>query len=157
MMMTQTAIKVIQEVEEDKYSPELMEAVFGHGSNPLSPSRALVHFCLNRWFQSRFRADNTTVLAALIDHNQDIELNTNSQSNYSINPNGYAFSDEEEEDSDDGYVEEFDATSFDFFGQLIDYNKNNALNNHNKYITSDVCHQIIPSSLPTEGINGFET
>jgi hypothetical protein len=155
MMMTQTAVKVIQEVEEDKYSPELMEAVFGHGSNPLSPSRALVHFCLNRWFQSRFRADNTTVLAALIDHNQDIELNTNPQNNYSINPNGYAFSDEEEEeDSDDGYVEEFDATSFDFFGQLIDYNKNNAFNN-NKYITSDVYHQIIPSSLPTEGINCF--
>ncbi|CAG2163000.1 unnamed protein product [Oppiella nova] len=79
MMTTQTAVKVLQEVEEDQYSPELLEAIFDAGSARLSPSRALVHFCLNRWYQSRFRADNTTVLAVMLEDNQGIELMKNNQ------------------------------------------------------------------------------
>lgn len=133
MMLTKTAIKVLQEVQEDKYSPELMEALFARESNQMSPSRALIHFCLNRWYSSRFRADNTTVLAVMIDHNQDIELNTNLSNNrICVNPNGHLF--EDEEDSDDGYDEAFDAIHF--FGQLMGYNnKNNCFNDNN--ITSN--------------------
>ena len=130
MMTNQTAMRVLQEVEEDQYGPELLEAVFGTGSTQLSPSRALVHFCLNRWYQTRFRADNTTVLAVMLEDNQGFSLPRNDQNL----PMSSLFSDsEEEDDSDDGYYETIDSN--DFYGQNCNSFKNfsiNQSNNENK-------------------------
>ncbi|CAG2182395.1 unnamed protein product, partial [Oppiella nova] len=122
MMTTQTAVKVLQEVEEDQYSPELLEAIFDAGSARLSPSRALVHFCLNRWYQSRFRADNTTVLAVMLEDNQGIEL---MKSNQNL-PMNALFSDSEEEESDDGYDDALDG--IDFFNNFYNNKINNEIN-----------------------------
>ena len=146
MMNTQTAVKVIQEVEEDQYSPELLEAMFGTGLTRLSPSRALVHFCLNRWYQSRFRADNTTVLAVMLEDNQGVPLFRSDQNT----PMSSLFSDsEEEEDSDDGYSEASDNNDY-TFSQTYDCLRNNFSNNCNNINTN--VHKIDDnsnSSTPT--------
>lgn len=148
-MTAQTAIRTLQEVEEDQYGPELLEAVFGTGSTRLTPSRALVHFCLNRWYQTRFRADNTTVLAVMIEDNQGVALPRNDQNL----PMSSLFSDsEEEDDSDDGYCETIENNEY--FSQNNNSFKNysiNSMNNENK----DKIHN--KNSIASEQISSATT
>lgn len=143
-MTTQTAVRVIQEVEEDEYSPELLEAVFGTGATRLSPSRALVHFCLNRWYQSRFRADNTTVLAVMIEDNQGVSL---SRSDQSLPMSALFSDDDEEDDSDDGYYETFDNNDYGF-GQTYDCFKSESNSGYENSIRFDV-----QKPMPTDTTN----
>ncbi|XP_054166990.1 dentin sialophosphoprotein-like [Oppia nitens] len=131
MMNTQTAVKVIQEVEEDQYSPELLEAIFDVGTTRLSPSRALVHFCLNRWYQSRFRADNTTVLAVMIEDNQGVSLNKNDQNM----PMMSLFTDSEDEESDDGYDDTLEEIYNNYNNQKTENNENLSINKCNEKST----------------------
>lgn len=65
------AIKFIQEFEEDNDSVEDWSNEFNE--NKHSPSTNLLHISLNLWGNSRFRADNTTILVVILDK-KEIEL-----------------------------------------------------------------------------------
>lgn len=161
MMMTKTAIRIIQDVEEENYNPEIMESVLSQGSKQLSPSRALVHTCMNLWYQSRFRADNTTVLTVLIDHLNDNYVSPNPllPSSYSLVPDrgGCLY---EDEDSDDGYDEGCD--NIDFFGEFIERFTNNSSNNNERQVGNNNATQpssssssLSPSSSSVPGLHIF--
>lgn len=75
MLLEHECIRLVQEMEEPfEVERDLLNSIYNSGTlgfyepEPTNPSQTLVSFALQRWFSSRLRADNTSVLTVLLDH-----------------------------------------------------------------------------------------
>lgn len=64
MMLDDEVIEALQNIEE-RQKDEIFSCFTSNISNP---SSSLVNLCLQRWFSSRLRADNTSVITVLFDY-----------------------------------------------------------------------------------------
>lgn len=65
MIDLKLAVKLAQEFEEEDDDSDDWTNEFNENKN--SPSINLLHLCLDLWDNSRFRADNTTILVVMLD------------------------------------------------------------------------------------------
>lgn len=80
MLVEHECIRLVQEMEEPfECERDLLNSIYNPAGSmgfyepePTNPSQTLVSFALQRWFSSRLRADNTSVLTVLLDHRDPV-------------------------------------------------------------------------------------
>ena len=155
---TSAAIRLMEDLEVNNDLEEESELIrksrifkFNNPSdNCDSPSNLMVRYGLHKWWQSEFRADNTTVLVILFDHrdnNEHHHHNNFESRKYIQNENDFEdeeFLSENEltiyEDSDDDLNHDDGMNDgCDYFTELINENNNCNLNNsHTNLISNSI-------------------